>query len=165
MESTVIDIIRKRKSIRKYTNFSISNSVICELLKCGDSAPSGKNRRPWKFNVIKDRKALQEISKHTAYSRFLCDSSVLILVYGKFDDSYSKDKDLISIGCCVQNILLAATCMGYGSCVIGELYGRKIECIESIESVQGQLVCGICIGVTKNEKAVNEICEIDKIIE
>lgn len=123
------------------------------MLKCGSFAPSGKNRKPWTFTVIKDKEVIREISKYTVYSRFLRKAPVLILVYGKFDDSYSKDKDLVSIGCCVQNILLAANDMGYGSCVIGELYGRKIECIEPVGSTQDQLVCGICIGVPKNEKA------------
>lgn len=51
----------------------------------------------------------------------------------------------------MQNILLAATDMGYGSCVIGELYEQKIECIEPVESTQDQLVCGICIGFSENE--------------
>ena len=74
------------------------------------------------------------------------------MVYGRFDDSYSKDKDLISIGCCVQNILLAATDMGYGSCVIGELYEQKIECIEPVKSTQDRLVCGICVGFPENEQ-------------
>lgn len=152
MESTVVDVIKKRKSIRKYTGCSISDSVIQELLKCGDAAPSGKNRKPWEFNVINDKEVIREISKYTVYSRFLRNAPVLILVYCRFDDSYPKDKDLISIGCCVQNILLVATDMGYGSCVIGELYGRKIECIEPVESTQDQLVCGICIGFSKNEQ-------------
>ena len=152
MENTIIDVIKKRKSIRKYTDSSISDSVIQELLKCGNSAPSGKNRKPWEFNVIKDKNVILKMSKYTVYSRFLSNAHVLILVYGRFDDSYSKEKDLIGIGCCVQNILLAATHMGYGSCVIGELYDRKIECIEPVGSTQGQLVCGICIGAPKNEK-------------
>ena len=151
MESTVVDVIKKRKSIRKYTDCSISDSVIQELLKCGNAAPSGKNRKPWEVDVIKDKEVIRKISKCTVYSRFLRNAPVLILVYGRFDDSYSKDKDLISIGCYVQNILLAATDMGYGSCVIGELYEQKIECIEAIKSSQGQLVCGICIGFPDNE--------------
>ena len=149
MESTVVNVIKKRKSIRKYTSCSISDGVIQEFLKCGNAAPSGKNRKPWGFYVIKDKEVIQKISKYTVYSRFLCNVPVLILVYGRFDDSYSKDKDLISIGCCVQNILLAATDMGYGSCVIGELCEQKIECIEAIKSTQDQLVCGICIGFSK----------------
>lgn len=151
-ESNVLETIKSRKSIRKYANYTIPDNIIGELLKCGSFAPSGKNRKPWTFTVIKDKEVIREISKHTAYSRFLCTAPVLILVYGRFDNSYPKEKDLISIGCCVQNISLAATYLGYGSCIIGELYGQKIECIEPIEFTQGQLICGICIGFPKNEK-------------
>lgn len=152
MESGLLETIKTRKSIRKYSNNTIPYNIIHELLKYGNLAPSGKNRKPWSFAVIKDREVIVEISKHTVYSRFLRNAPVIILVYGRFDDSYPKDKDLISIGCCVQNILLAATCMGYASCVIGELYGQKIERIEPIKSAQDQLVCGICIGFPKDEK-------------
>ena len=56
---------------------------------------------------------------------------------------------MVSIGCCVQNILLATTCMGCSSCVIGKLYGQKMECIEPIEPDQTQLVCDISIGTEK----------------
>lgn len=91
--------------------------------------PSGKNRKPWIFSVIKDREVIREMSKLTTYNRFLRNALVLILVYGRFSDNYPKDKDLISIGCCVQDILLAATHMGYCSCVIGELYDKIIDSI------------------------------------
>lgn len=42
MESNVIEVINKRKSIRKYSNNSISDSVIRELLKCSDSDHQAK---------------------------------------------------------------------------------------------------------------------------
>ena len=89
-------------------NNSISDSMIQELLKCGNSAPAGKKCKPWEFNVIKDREVIREISKLTTYSRFLRNAPVLILVYGRFDDSYPKEKDLISIGVCEEKIVWRA---------------------------------------------------------
>ncbi len=146
----MLEIIKNRRSIRKYCRGQIPDTVIAELLECGNSAPSGKNRKPWVFKVIKDSEEIHKISKLTTYSRFLRNAPIMILVYGNFDDTYPKEKDLLSIGCCVQNILLAASCKGYGSCVIGELFGKKIDFIEPIEVFSAQLVCGICIG-TKND--------------
>lgn len=51
MENKVIQIISKRRSIRKYKPKAVSKSLIYEILKAGTLAPSSKNRQPWKFIV------------------------------------------------------------------------------------------------------------------
>ncbi len=69
------------------------------------------------------------------------DAPVLLLVYVLLDGKYPLEKDLLGVGACVQNVLLVAAEQGYGSCVIGELYGKGGGATEN-----GLLVCGITIG-------------------
>ena len=58
---------------------------------------------------------------------------------------YPNEKDMLGVGACVQNILLAATEKGYGTCVIGELYSAELD-ILGIRHNDYKLICGISIG-------------------
>lgn len=47
----VLEVIYSRRSIRKYTNEPVSNSIIEKIIDAGRVAPSAKNRQPWKYLV------------------------------------------------------------------------------------------------------------------
>lgn len=46
-----MDCIKERRSIRKYKPQLLEKETIDEIIKAGTSAPSAKNRQPWKFIV------------------------------------------------------------------------------------------------------------------
>lgn len=144
--------IRNRRSVRSYFDIQISEDDLNDMLESGLYAPSGKNRRPWRFVIIKNSEIIKTIAKATVYSRFVRNAPVLVLVFTSTISDYSLEKDMISIGTCIQNILLAATERGYGSCIIGELYNRSEILAEYMKFNISDylLVCGIIIGVTKS---------------
>lgn len=47
-----VTTVNKRRSIRKFSNTIISDTIIKDLLATSIKAPSGKNRQPWRFVVI-----------------------------------------------------------------------------------------------------------------
>jgi nitroreductase len=55
---TLVDATRKviqdRRSIRDYTDESISESDLEMILEAGRLAPSGENAQPWRFVIVKD---------------------------------------------------------------------------------------------------------------
>lgn len=51
----MIQAIVDRRSIRKYKDDNIPQSIIEEIIKAGILAPSSKNRQPWKFIVVKGK--------------------------------------------------------------------------------------------------------------
>lgn len=48
----MISEIYDRRSIRKFTDKSISQEDIADIIQSGIKAPSSKNRQPWKYIVI-----------------------------------------------------------------------------------------------------------------
>ncbi|MFI3225874.1 MAG: nitroreductase family protein [Clostridia bacterium] len=52
VEKYMIDIISKRRSIRKFKSNEIPQDMIEEILNAGILAPSSKNRQPWKYIVV-----------------------------------------------------------------------------------------------------------------
>ena len=50
----LLDLIRTRRSIRRYTQDAVPADVIEQLLTAATWAPSAHNRQPWRFVVIAD---------------------------------------------------------------------------------------------------------------
>ena len=159
----MIDTIKKRRSIRNYTPDQILEKDLYEILSAGLYAPSGKNRQPWRFVVVKDKDELKRISKFTTYSRFIRNVPALVLVYVISSVEYPIEKDMLSVGACVQNILLTATDMGYGSCVIGELYSAELKILDT-KSCDYKLICGISIGKSNAKVQENESISLEEFL-
>ena len=51
----LIEIMKKRRSIREYTNEDIPPEIINDILKAGQLAPSSKNIRPIELLLIEDK--------------------------------------------------------------------------------------------------------------
>ncbi|MGD9014995.1 MAG: nitroreductase family protein, partial [Candidatus Omnitrophota bacterium] len=52
---------------------------------------------------------------------------VVIVICMDIADSYNRDKDLMAIGACIQNMCLEAYSIGLGTCWLGEILNRKQE--------------------------------------
>lgn len=109
------NIILKRRSIRKYENREVSESLVKCLLQAAMSAPSACNQQPWHFVVIQDKAVLNELSEIHSGFHTLKGSSLAILVCGepeaaKLEFYWEQDCSAAS-----QNILLAATALGLGA--------------------------------------------------
>ncbi len=126
-----MDIINKRRSIRKYENKEIGQDVLEKIVRAGMQAPSAINQQPWHFFVIQEKAKLVGLSNLTVYSKMLASASACVLLatdkrYVKASTMYSQD-----MAAATQNVLLEATNLGVGSCWIG-IYGR-VDRIEKIK--------------------------------
>lgn len=99
----------------------------------------------------------------TVYSRFLRNAPVVILLFLKIGSGYSMEKDILSVGACMQNMLLCATEMGLGTCVIGELYrqDQEVARILKFEDKSLALLCAIAIGKPAQPTALHIKDSID----
>ena len=52
-----------RRSVREYSENVISESIIENIIQVAASAPSGANKEPWFFSIIKDKKVKSKIRK------------------------------------------------------------------------------------------------------
>ncbi len=136
------EVVAKRRSVRKFMEKPVPEEVLIRVLDAGRWAPSAGNTQPWHFIIITDadvkgkiakictefsRKAWAEFPPQTA--RYLAarggswDKSgmtkipVLIAVCYSVPKQMREELILGSAWCAVQNILLAATAEGLGSCI------------------------------------------------
>lgn len=123
----LLEIIQSRRSIRKFKKDIPEDSQIEKILEAGRWAPSGLNNQPWRFLVIKDKAKKDALAEFTKYGNTIKDAPVVIVVFMSIADSYHRDKDLMAIGACIQNMLLETHALGLGACWLGEILNKKEE--------------------------------------
>ena len=58
-----LDVIYKRRSVRKYKPEPVSDEDLHKIMKAGQLAPTGWNKQPWHFIVVKDPKLKEQLSQ------------------------------------------------------------------------------------------------------
>jgi coenzyme F420-0:L-glutamate ligase / coenzyme F420-1:gamma-L-glutamate ligase len=56
------DVIKQRRSIRKYLPRQVSREIVTEVLRAAGWAPSAHNSQPWRFIVLEDTKVRQKLA-------------------------------------------------------------------------------------------------------
>jgi len=59
----ILELIKRRRSIRKYRKRNISNKKLRKIIEAGRWAPSIHGFQPWKFLVIRESSLIEKISK------------------------------------------------------------------------------------------------------
>ena len=144
----ILDIIRTRRSIRRFTSTPVEEGDIDRVLEAGRWAPSGLNNQPWRFAVIRDRELIGKISALTHYARIVLSASVLIPVFLDRAGSYHREKDIQAIGACLQNMLLEAHGLGLGCVWLGEIIKNSdpIKGLLGLGSSELELMAVVAVG-------------------
>jgi nitroreductase len=119
------EAVKRRRSIRQYTESTPKDKDIQTILEAGIWAPSGLNNQPWKFQVIKDKARKDGLAGFTKYGRIIKDAPVVIAVFLDNSATYNREKDILAVGACIQNMLLQAHELGLGTCWLGEILNRR----------------------------------------
>ena len=65
----VAEAIGKRRSIRRYKPDEIPEDLLNRLLGLVHLAPSGSNRQPWKFVVVRNKEKRAQVAAACHYAR------------------------------------------------------------------------------------------------
>lgn len=126
----MLEILRKRRSIRKYINTVIEAEKIDELVKSALLSPSSRNIQPCEYIVVTDRNILEKLSHAKEHgSSFLKNASLGMVVLADSDrsDAWIEDSSISSI-----IIQLTAESIGLASCWI-QIRGRMRDTGETAE--------------------------------
>lgn len=107
-KEAVLSVIHSRKSVRTYTGAPVSKDDLLTIMKAGMAAPSGIDRRPWKFVAVTNKELLKTLKQEQA--------TAAIVVCGDMDkvDERAPEFWLTDTSVATQNMLLAIEAMGLG---------------------------------------------------
>ena len=136
----VLDTIMARRSVRNFKKKNVDSATIDKLLEAAIHAPSTMNQQPWSFVIIQNKSLLKNISdlakpllfreiqknksKNTTHTfdvfensnfNIFYNANTLILICGNGKLQFFDADCWLAAG----NLMLAASAMGLGSCVIG----------------------------------------------
>jgi len=167
----IIDAMKNRRSIRAYEAKPIPREVLNTIIEAGNEAPSAMNSQPWRFVVVEDveakkkllgaalpkAKAITEQVKNIDPERY----EAIKKRYAELPDPvyYSAPTIVFVIGSgmyadhscpmACENMMLAATSLGLGSCWVGfgamvteDQEVRRLLELQPGDSIYGPILLG-----------------------
>lgn len=110
----LLEVIKTRRSIRRYKSLNVPDDVINQLIDAARYAPSADDVQPWEFIIVKDGRIKEQLAKAHAWSYFVKDAPVCIVVLG--NEEASPSYFAIDVACATENLLLAAHALNLGAC-------------------------------------------------
>ena len=112
----LLEIMRHRRSVRKYTGEKIDEEKLEQILAAALLAPSGRAIRPWEFVVVREKETLANMSKAREHgAEMLTGADCAVIVFG--DETKT---DVWTEDCCnaMAHMYLMASNLGVGCCWI-----------------------------------------------
>jgi nitroreductase len=164
---TMIEILRSRRSIRKYETKKLDKNVLDILKEALLRCPSGRSINPWVFVFVDDRDLLHHLSQAKEHgSDFLKDAALGIVVCGDETktDVWVEDCSITSIV-----VQLTAHSLGLGTCWIqirNRPHTKEITSEKYIQELLGipeylRVECMISIGYPAETKTLLPLERLD----
>lgn len=179
-------VIEDRRSIRTFKIEEVSKDLIIDMLDCARLAPSAKNRQPWYFVVVEgnlknqiadmmikyteendeseERKLLKCPSSVKATAKVMKEAPVLILAFKEKDINWTTG-DTLSIGACIENMILRATDLGLGSLWIRDIVYVAEEVAKLVNHPELELNSAISIGYSNQSPNARPRKKLEEIVE
>lgn len=135
-----LELVKKRKSIRKYSSRPVPREMIDSCLEAARLAPSACNSQPWFFIVVDDEKIKNEIAKKALsgiykMNAFVREAPTLIVVLTEHSTYIARmggqlrhvKYSLIDIGIACEHLILRAVELGLGTCWLGWFNEKAVK--------------------------------------
>ncbi len=118
--SEVLDVIFRRRSIRKYADQTVSRELLVKLLQAAMAAPNACNSQPWEFVVVTERPRLDRLREKLLFARYNAPAAIVVCGNASIaNHSTARRYWVQDCSAAMENILIAATGLGLGSVWIG----------------------------------------------
>ena len=156
----IFEAIEKRASVRELKPAHIPDADLNRILDAGRRAPSGYNRQPFEFIVIRDPDSLRVFAECQAC---IADVNTAIVVVA--DPEVSKFW-LEDLSAATENMLLAITALGYATVWIE---GRILPREEELKQMLGvpaklRLMVILPVGTAAGAAAQKEKRPLDQVV-
>ena len=147
---SILEIIKKRRSIRDFQEKTIPQEVIEKLIEALIWAPSAGNLQSRKFYFVFNQEIKEGLAKASLNQMFIARSPLVIVgclnkniknYYGKRgEDLYA----ICDVSASVENMLLVATEMSLGGCWVGAFDEKEVSKILNLpENLRPIVICPI----------------------
>lgn len=137
---TLDELIRERRSIRKYSDKPVEKEKIAAILEAARLSPSACNAQPWRIAAVHDKAKVKEVitkglgglvvpnnwAKSAPAVIVVC-SETKLFTHSVAEKVKNVQWHLIDIGICMEHMALKAVDLGLGTCYIGWFNAKEIK--------------------------------------
>jgi len=117
--------ILQRRSIRQYRPEPIPDEDLERILEACRRAPSASNRQPWHFVIVGDPEQKARLAEACRGQTWMADAAYIVVAVGLPEVSANWYR--VDVAIAMENLVLAAHGLGYGTCWIGALASEEIR--------------------------------------
>jgi len=149
MGDSILDVIKKRRSIRKYKKENVPKILLLQLIEAAIWAPSGSNVQPWYFIIIDDVNIIEQVNVFSPGLSGEPPNIILICSDRKkaFEKAGILGRDelcVMDISMAAQNIMLLAEEMGLNTCPVKSFNKRAVSKILNLPNyISADLIISI----------------------
>jgi len=126
----LFETVEKRRSIRRFRPNPIPDKNLKKILEAGRLAPSGGNRQPWSFIVVRKPETKKKLAAVANLQQFIADADTVLIALG--DPAVSKSLYKQDPMIAIEHMVLASTALGYGTCWIGAFNENDVKEIAKV---------------------------------
>jgi len=133
------DIIKQRRTIRKFKQTPIDKEILKELVDCARLAPCASNKQPLEFIVVEEKEICDKIFENTGWAGYIAPkgtpkegerpTAYIVILVNKSRATKWIGHD---VGAAFENIVLAGWELGIGSCIIGSVKKDNVKKILNV---------------------------------
>jgi nitroreductase len=180
-----LEVISQRKSIRRFKDTPISDELIIKILNSAIQAPSGKNRQPWRFVVVKEDKRPEmiqimresiakikeqggDIGSSAGTTNSMEKAPITIFIFNPYAENTSERGhtsnvvDVQSTGAAIQNMLLAAQDLGIGTLWICDVFYAYKELCEWLGETH-EMIAAVSFGYPDEQPNARPRKPVDEV--
>jgi nitroreductase len=122
------DVIRHRRSIRRFQENPIPKNIIEEILNCAHLAPTAINIQPWLIGCVTDKTLIKKLAEIADHGKFIVEAEACFVVFCEKGQKYYLED-----GCAAtMNIIYACAGKGIGTCWVA---GDKKAYVEDVRKL------------------------------
>jgi nitroreductase len=148
-----MDVVATRKSVRSYAKREVEEEKLTRILEAARMAPSWANKQCVNYIVIKNREKIEQLAG--TFNSWIKQAPVVVAACADPYESGSHDHMdyyLVDVGISMQQLILAATNQGLGTCWVGAFNETKVKKVLGVPE-KIKVVALTPIGYPSNESA------------
>ena len=134
-----LQTILQRRSVRKYRPDPIPDEHLQQILEAGRQAPSAGNRQPWHLVVVGDTSQKQRVAQACNGQMWMAEAAYILVAVGL--PQVSEKWYRVDVAIALENVVLAARSLGYGTCWIGAFDPGRVREVCQIPAEAEVIAC------------------------
>jgi len=127
-------VIKTRRSVRAFADKPVPDDVLTRVLEAARIAPSGSNRQPSRFVVVRTPQLRQALVAACHQQAFIATAPVVVAACGcdiQYDrgDWMGEHAVIVDVAIAMDHLILAARAEGLGTCWIGSFSDEQVKAI------------------------------------